>query len=192
MRFQRLAKPFDNPDYIFELKHDGFRAIAYVEDGRCKLVSRNQNHFNFLFLSVALGQLPVENAILDGEVICLDASGVSQFNHLISRKHEPLFYAFDLLWLNDEDLRRLPLLDRKRKLEQLIKKSKCNEILYAHHIVGDGVRLFEEICAKDLEGIIAKRKRGIYKDDGKDWLKIKNPNYTRAEERHDVLKHKRK
>jgi bifunctional non-homologous end joining protein LigD len=97
MRLQRVARPFDNPDYIFELKHDGFRAIAYIEDHKCKLVSRNQNHFNFLFLSIALGKLPVDNAILDGEVVCLDVDGISQFNHLISRKHEPLFYAFDLL-----------------------------------------------------------------------------------------------
>jgi bifunctional non-homologous end joining protein LigD len=106
MRLQRVAKPFDNPEYIFELKHDGFGAIAYIEDGKCKLVSRNQNHFNLLFLSVALGKLPVENAILDGEVVCLDANGVSQFNHLISRKHEPVFYTFDLLWLNGRDFVR--------------------------------------------------------------------------------------
>jgi bifunctional non-homologous end joining protein LigD len=99
MRLQRVAKPFDNPDYIFELKHNGFRAIAYIDDGSCKLLSRNQNHFNFLFLSVALGRLPVENAILDGKVVCLDANGVSQFNRLISREHEPVFHAFDLLWL---------------------------------------------------------------------------------------------
>jgi bifunctional non-homologous end joining protein LigD len=76
-----LQSPFDNPDYIFELKHDGFRAIAYIEDGKCKLVSHNQNHFNFLFLSVALGKLPVDNAIVDGEVVSVDANGVSQFNH---------------------------------------------------------------------------------------------------------------
>jgi ATP-dependent DNA ligase len=110
----------------------------------------------------------------------------------LQRVAKPVFYVFDLLWLNDKDLRRLPLLDRKRKLEQLIKKAECREILYAHHIVGNGVGLFEEICARDLEGIIAKRKRGVYRDDGKDWLKLKNPDYSRAEGRHDVLKHKRK
>jgi bifunctional non-homologous end joining protein LigD len=142
-------------------------------------------------LSVALGKLPVENAILDGEVICLDANGVSQFNHLISRKHEPVFDVFDLLWLNDKDLRRLPLLERKQQLEKLIKKSRCREILYAHHILANGVGLFEEICARDLEGIIAKRKRGVYRDDGKDWLKIKNPSYSRAEGRYELLKHNR-
>jgi ATP-dependent DNA ligase len=89
-------------------------------------------------------------------------------------------------------LRKLPLLDRKRRLEKLIKKSQCREILYAHHIVGNGVGLFEEICARDLEGIIAKRKRGVYREDGNDWLKIKNLNDSRAEGRHEVLLHKRK
>ena len=82
-----------------------------------------------------------------------------------------------------KDLQWLPLLDRKQQLEKLIKKSRC---------VGNGVGLFEEICARDLEGIIAKRKRGVYTDDGKDWLKIKNPKYSRAEGRHEVLQHKRK
>jgi ATP-dependent DNA ligase len=128
--------------------------------GASGLVSRNLKQFNFVILSNSLAELPVKNAILNGEVVCLDNNGVSQFNYLISRKHEPLFYAFDLLWLNGKDLRRLPRLDRKRKLEQLVKKAKCREILYAHHIVRNGVGFFEEICARDLEGIIAKRKRG--------------------------------
>jgi bifunctional non-homologous end joining protein LigD len=96
----------------------------------------------------------------------------------------------DLLWLNDKDLRQLPLLDRKRKLEQLVKKAECSGILYAHHIVANGVGLFEEICARDLEGIIAKRKNGVCRDDGNDWLKIKNPKYSRAEGRHKLLMHK--
>jgi bifunctional non-homologous end joining protein LigD len=180
MRLTRIAKPFDNPDYIFELKHDGFRAIAYIEDGKCQLVSRNSNHFKFLGLSQSLAKLDVDDAIFDGEVICLDGNGVSQFNHLVSRKYEPVFYAFDLLWLDGRDLRKLPLLERKERLEKLLKKAKCKEILYAHHILANGIALFEEICQRDLEGIILKRKSGVYKDDGKDWLKVKNPNYSRA------------
>lgn len=64
----------------------------------------------------------------------------------------------------------LPLLERKQELERLFKKAKCREILYAHHIVGKGIGLFKEICARDLEGIIAKPKNGIYRDDGKDGL----------------------
>ena len=102
-----------------------------------------------------------------------------------------VFYAFDLLWLDGKDLRKLPLNDRKQRLEKLIKKSKCKDILYAHHILANGVGLFEEVCARDLEGIVAKRKCGVYRDDGKDWLKFKNPNYSRAEGRHEMLKHTR-
>jgi bifunctional non-homologous end joining protein LigD len=85
----------------------------------------------------------------------------------------------------------LPLFERKERLEKLLKKTKCKDILYAHHILANGVGLFEEICARDLEGIIAKRKRGIYRDDGKDWLEIKNPNYSRAEGRHDLFERQR-
>jgi bifunctional non-homologous end joining protein LigD len=93
-------------------------------------------------------------------VVCLD-NGVSQFNQLIGRRHEPIFYTFDLLWLNNEDLRRLPLVERKRRLEKLVNKSSCRELLYAHHVENDGIGLFETICEKDLEGIFAKRKNGI-------------------------------
>lgn len=80
------------------------------------------------------------------------------------------------------------LIERKKRLERLIKKSGCKGILYGHQIKHDGVRLFEEICAKDLEGIVAKRKSSPYKDDGKTWIKIKNPKYSQAEGRHDLLK----
>jgi bifunctional non-homologous end joining protein LigD len=87
MRLTQVAKPFDDPDYIFELKHDGFRALAYIEEGGCRLVSRNNNHFkSFRSLQESLGKLPVQNAILDGEVVCLDEHGVSQFNELFSRR----------------------------------------------------------------------------------------------------------
>jgi bifunctional non-homologous end joining protein LigD len=88
----RVVKPFDDPDYIFELKHDGFRALAYIEQGVCKLVSRNSNQFkSFESLRESLAKLSVRNAILDGEVICVDSNGVSQFNALFSRKGRPVF-----------------------------------------------------------------------------------------------------
>lgn len=81
-------------------------------------------------------------------------------------------------------------MEQKERLEKLLKKAKCGEIPYAHHILANGVSFFEEIRVRDLEGIVAKRKRGIYRDDGKDWPKIKNANYSRSEGRHDLLKHK--
>src|SRR5215472_6245734 len=108
MRLRLVREPFDNPDYIFELKHDGFRAIAYLQNGESKLVSRNQRNLGFEALKRSPANLPVENAIIDGEVICVDAKGVSQFNQLLSRKGKPVFCAFDLLWLDGEDLTRMP------------------------------------------------------------------------------------
>ena len=182
----RITKPFDDPDYIFELKHDGFRALAYIEDGSCRLVSRNANQFkSFQSLTESLSKLKVRSAILDGEVVCLDANGISQFNQLFSRQGKPVFYAFDLLWLNGEDLRNVPLIERKQHLCELIRTNKLERIIYAQHVEGDGKLLFEEICNNDLEGIVAKRKHGIYKSNGIGWLKIKNPKYSQAEGRHE-------
>jgi bifunctional non-homologous end joining protein LigD len=150
MRLTRIAKAFDDPDYIFELKHDGFRAIAYIEAGECKLVSRNSNQFkSFVSLKESLGKIPVMNAVLDGEVVCFDSNGVSRFNELMSRKGKPIFYAFDLLWLNGDDLRSLPLIERKQRLHELVRVSRCHAIVYAQHIEGLGIGLFEEICARD-------------------------------------------
>ena len=109
MRLRLVREPFDHPDYIFELKHDGFVAVVYLQARECKIISRNQRNLGFESLKKALVKLPVQNAILDGEIVCLDGKGVSQFNQLLSRKGEPVFYAFDLLWLDGEDLRQMPL-----------------------------------------------------------------------------------
>ncbi len=192
MRLSRVAEPFDDPNYIFELKHDGFRALAYIENSESRLISRNSNRFkSFTALQESLGKLPVETAILDGEVVCLDEHGISQFNELFSRKGRPVFYAFDLLWLNGEDKRKLPLIERKQQLHDVIKKSSPEGIVYAQHVETQGVVFFEEICRRNLEGVVAKRKLGIYKSNGTGWLKIKNPKYSQAERRHDLFKRQR-
>lgn len=192
MRLTRVAKPFDDPDYIFELKHDGFRALAYIENNECKLVSRNSNHFkSFRLLQESLGKLPVQNAILDGEVVCLDEHGVSQFNELFSRKGKPVFYAFDLVFLDGYDLRSRSLIERKQQLHQLIERSLFTRIIYAQHIEGQGKAFFKEICARDLEGVVAKRKLSIYKSNGTGWLKIKNPKYSQTVGRHDLFRQRR-
>ena len=136
-----MRQPFDHSDYIFELKHDGFRAIAYLQNGESKLVSRNQRNLGFESLKKALAKLPVQNAIIDGEVICVDAKGVSQFNQLLSRKVEPVFCAFDLLWLDGEDLRLAPLVERKKRLARLVRAAKCPRLLYAQHIEQHGKAL---------------------------------------------------
>jgi bifunctional non-homologous end joining protein LigD len=79
--------PFDHPDWIFELKHDGFRALAYISERKCRLVSRKESVFkSFSPLCEALSKLPVKNAILDGELVCLDSEGNSLFKQLLYRK----------------------------------------------------------------------------------------------------------
>jgi bifunctional non-homologous end joining protein LigD len=187
MRLRLVKEPFDHPDYLFELKHDGFRAVAYLQNRECKLISRNLNNLRFTSLKKSLAELPVKNAILDGEIVCLDEHGVSQFDQLWNRKAQPIFYAFDLLWLDDDDLRRLPLIVRKKRLHHLVSTGVTGRILYAQHVETKGKHMFEAICARDLEGIVAKRKLSIYKDDGNGWLKIKNRHYSQAEGRHELL-----
>jgi bifunctional non-homologous end joining protein LigD len=185
MTLSRIAEPFDNLDFVFELKHDGFRSLAYISDGRCSLASRRTNYYQrFDSLKTALAKLKAKTAILDGEIVCLDSEGKSRFNLLLRRHAEPVFYSFDLLWLNGKDLRGLPLIERKKRLHQLIGKSDCERIIYVQHIEMRGCVLYRAICKKDLEGIACKKKNGTYSVSGQ-WLKVLNPNYTQHEDRHE-------
>jgi bifunctional non-homologous end joining protein LigD len=185
MTLSRIRAPFDHPDFLFELKHDGFRSLAYISDGRCELVSRKRNHYkSFDSLKAALANLKAADAILDGEIVCLDGDGYSQFNQLLYRRDEPAFYVFDLLWLNGRDLRQLPLIERKKYLHKLIMKSRCERIIYAQHIAGRGMALYQEICDRDLEGMVCKRKDSVYSSTGH-WFKVLNPNYTQHDGRHE-------
>ena len=90
MRLRLVKEPFDHPDYLFELKHDGFRTLVYLEHGECRLVSRNLKQLRFDSLKKALAKLKVKSAIIDGEIICVDSQGVSQFNQLLFRRSEPV------------------------------------------------------------------------------------------------------
>jgi bifunctional non-homologous end joining protein LigD len=130
--------------------------LLYLQSGECKIVSRNQRNLGFESLKKALTKLPVQSAIIDGEIVCLDAQGVSRFNELFTRKGQPVLYAFDLLWLDGEDLRQATLLNRKSLLAALTQSVGCKRILYAQHIEQHGKRFFEQICARDLEGIVAQ------------------------------------
>jgi len=108
------------------------------------------------------------------------------------RRGQPFFYAFDLLWLNGEDLRPLPLLKRKARLRKLIGRPgrrNGSHLLYLDHIEGNGSRFFAKACELDLEGIVAKWKVGEYipSDRRSSWVKIKNPNYSQAEAREDLF-----
>src|SRR5262245_12088594 len=109
MRLSRRAEPFDSDQHIFELKIDGFRALAFIECGKGELVSRNGNTFHG-FAELAdwiAGHLRVESAVLDGEIACVDEFGWPVFRDLLFRKSQCVFIAFDLLYLNGKDLRTL-------------------------------------------------------------------------------------
>jgi|SRR6516165_5129351 bifunctional non-homologous end joining protein LigD len=121
MRLRIGREAFDDPAYLFELKHDGFRAIAYIEHAECRLVSRNMRNLRYDSLQKALAKLPIKDVIFDGEIVCLDDRGVSQFNQLLNRKAEPVFYAFDLLWHDGEDLTQRPLIERKTECAELLR-----------------------------------------------------------------------
>jgi len=148
---------FDHDDYILELKMDGFRALAYVGEDQTRLVSRNGNAFKrFTELACAIHIDLDCQAVLDDEIVILDDEGRPQFYELLRRRGrgEPAFYAFDVLWLDGEDLRERPLVERKALLRKLVPKQPCI-LLYADHIERNGTEFFRLTCDRDLEGIFA-------------------------------------
>jgi bifunctional non-homologous end joining protein LigD len=159
MPLARLDSPFDHADWIFELKYDGWRALAYVEGERCRLLSRNGNMFKrFPALCVTIAAAVPGSAVLDGEIACLGPDGKPQFFELMRRRMAPTYCAFDLVWLNGRDLRGLPLLERKRLLRGLVRPP----LLYVDHVEAVGIALFHAACEQDLEGVVAKLASGRY------------------------------
>ena len=152
MQFQpmllgRRAEAFDDPDWLFELKHDGFRALAFIDAGRCRLISRNGNQFrSFDGLSLGLPHdLRPRSAVLDGEIVCLDDQGRADFADLFYRRREPIFVAFDLLAVSGNDLRHMPLAERKAELCRVLRPH-LNHSLYCQHVERDGRGLFGLVC----------------------------------------------
>jgi bifunctional non-homologous end joining protein LigD len=181
-------KPFNDSAWLFEIKWDGYRAIAFIESNKIRLVSRNQNDLTMQYpeLSAIPSQLNAKTAILDGEIVALDEEGRSNFSQMQQRTgftspkkrsaRRPeiavLYYAFDLLYLDGQDLRKLPLEERKKKLAALIQPDGL--LRYSDHVDAQGVGLFNVAKQKGLEGIVAKRKSSIYEERrSPSWLKIK-------------------
>lgn len=188
----RARAPFSHPDWIFELKFDGFRSVVQVEHGRCKLSSRNGNQFkSFAALNASIPtELRTESAVLDGEIVCLDQHGKSQFEDLLFRRAEPRFVVFDAPSINGEDLRYLPLTDRKLRLRSVVPQ-RGERLLYCDHVEHDGEGLFRLACDNDLEGIVAKRKSDPYLPEHAQWLKIRNVNYSQWQNRERLFERER-
>lgn len=170
--------PFDDPHWIYEIKWDGYRAIAEIQKGKIRLYSRNNQEFNAAYPDIvtALEEIP-HDVILDGEIVAVDKEGKFQFQLLQEyRKHKEIrliYYVFDLLYLDGYDLRSLPLIERKKLLEKMLPEKR--HLKYSDHIDTHGIKTFEFAKKKNLEGIMAKRKESSYSSSrSNDWQKIKH------------------
>lgn len=174
--------PFDDPDWLFEPKFDGFRGILYINQDAATFYSKRGlvfRRFSRLAADVrdALG---VRNAILDGEVLAIDETGQHNFRSLMSAAGHLHYAAFDVLWLNGRDFQSLPLIKRRPLLEQLI--GRTTPLLSRTLMVpGEGRDLFEAVKRLDLEGIICKRAADPY-DTKSVWFKVKNKAYSQMTE----------
>jgi bifunctional non-homologous end joining protein LigD len=169
--------PFDDKDWVFETKWDGFRLIAKTEGEKTSLYSRNGNEVTGRYAEVAkaLGLIK-HHAVIDGELVALDAHGRSRFQLLqnaLRGKTQLRYYVFDLLFLDGRDLRREPLLERKRRLRSIVGRHPL--IHYSSHSRQHGIAEFDKAQRAGEEGIIAKRAAGLYYSGKRtrEWLKIK-------------------
>jgi bifunctional non-homologous end joining protein LigD len=141
----RIPEPFDDPGYIFELKMDGFRALAEISDGQVGLVSRRGNTYKtFSSLCASICAEVHREAILNGEIVCLDTDGRPQFYELLRRRGRQspaVFYVFDLLGLDGQDLRARPVIERKRLLREIVPQE-SSALLYASYVDGQGYEFY--------------------------------------------------
>jgi bifunctional non-homologous end joining protein LigD len=191
MSLVQQPQPFDDWDWVYEIKHDGFRAFAVIQHGQCRFFSRKKHKLTGHqdLRSALVKEVNAETALLDGELVVVDHLGRSVFGDLMQRRHLARYFAFDLLSLNGEDLTELPLLTRKAKLKRIL-PSRSPHILYVDHSRGNGTALYRLACQLDLEGIVAKRADSRYEDNPNvwNWVKIKNPAYSQKEGRRELFK----
>ncbi len=182
-----LATLVDEPPsgdaWLHEIKFDGYRLFGVLSGGNVKLVTRGGKDWTERFpdTEAAVRELPAHDAVLDGEVVVLDESGVSDFQRLQNALDRPgsglIYYVFDLLHLDGRDVSSLPLEERKALLEELVGSASgtaAGRIRYSDHVRGNGEAFYREACEHGLEGIVSKRADRAYSGGrGRDWLKTK-------------------
>ena len=176
--------PFDDKNWVFEIKYDGYRALALCDPATgVDLYSRNLLSFNRVYKPLVSELEKISHScLLDGEVVVEDEKGRSHFqllqNYQKNQKGELRYYVFDLLNLDGNDTTKLPLTERKELLKLLLSKKKLDNVFYSDHIEERGVGFYKAAFEKGLEGIIAKRVESIYQPGRRstDWLKIKITN----------------
>jgi bifunctional non-homologous end joining protein LigD len=176
--------PPSGDEWLHEIKHDGYRAQVQFSDGVRIFTRRGHDWADRMpAIAAAVGALPVNNVILDGELVAVDAKGQAVFYELpaglTSRptrvKARLIYYAFDLLYLDGFDLRGAALIDRKRVLEALLDNARGLQLIkYVEHIEGDGAMVLEHACKLELEGIVSKRVDAPYRSGKRpEWIKTK-------------------
>lgn len=181
MKAELGDKPFDREDWIFEIKYDGYRALANIENGKVDMYSRNLLSFNELYAPIAKELSKIKHTvILDGEVVVENTQGKSHFQLLqnFERTHlgDLRYYVFDILHLNGYDTTELPLIQRKELLKAFFKKeSKLKNIFYSEHVKEKGVEFFAQAVKNKVEGVIAKDGNSPYRigKRSREWIKVK-------------------
>src|SRR5262245_2790077 len=164
--------------WLHEIKHDGFRIIARKDGERVRLYSRPGNELTrrFPLIVETLAHLRSRSCIIDDEAVACDDNGVASFDLIRHHRHNDraFLYAFDLIELNGDDMRRDPLEVRKATLSSIAAKASAG-IRFNEHIEGVGPTVFAHACKMGLEGIVSKRKDSTYRSvRSPDWLKMKN------------------
>jgi len=180
-------KPFDDGEWVFENKYDGYRTIAVINAQQVDLFSRNQLSFtdNFKPIAEELQQID-HNVVLDGEVVVENDAGKADFqllqNYMKTGIGNLKYYVFDLLNLDGNLITELSLLERKELLKILFNKYSFSNVFYSEHAVGDGIKQFEKAVKNKTEGIIAKKSDSTYTVNRRssNWLKIKTANEEEA------------
>lgn len=181
-------KPPGGRAWLHEVKFDGYRIQVRIEDGRAALRTRTGLDWTTKFPEIARGAAALPDAILDGEVVALDAQGRPDFSALQAalasgRTDALVFFVFDLLFLDGEDLRDLPLAERKGRLAEILARVGSDRHLrFVEHFDADGAAVFRSACEMGLEGIVSKKAQAPYRSGrGDRWVKIK------ARPTHDVV-----
>ncbi len=175
-----VNSPPKGDEWLHEIKLDGYRVLAFKNKNDVKLMSRNNKDWTIEFSNLAnfIAKLPVSNVVLDGEIVLLDEQGRSNFQllqNVISTKDQQdlIFYGFDLLYYDQWDLRNLPLIERKKMLQNLLKGAEPS-IRFSDHTIGQGERILKHACKFALEGIVSKKIDSHYMTKrSKTWLKTK-------------------
>jgi|ERR1043166_3076151 ATP-dependent DNA ligase len=174
------ASPPSGPDWIHEIKHDGYRMMIRRDAAGTRLITRGGFNWSsrYPLIAAAANSLKARSFVIDGEAVACDANGLAEFQRLRRRTDDRsvFLHAFDLLELNGVDLRREPIETRKAKLAKLLQLSPPG-IQYCEHLdFDDGELVFAHACALGCEGIVSKRKGSIYRPGrSRDWIKVKNP-----------------